>query len=370
MASKESANAKAKSNANDKVKNKVPTTKKPARKVLGRGINALLGGDLQHGSESSNENRTAAKAGAAPGTTTYSDSDYLELAIETVLPNATQPRTSFPEAELEELAQSIRVNGIVQPIIVREKRVTPLNKKVPPIDLEQKSKTFAKQNTRVYEIVAGERRWRAAQRAELKTIPAIVREIADNKMLEIALIENIQRQELNPVEESLAYRKLIDDLGLTQADVAERVGKTRTFVANYLRLLNLPNPILELIRDGRISVGHAKALLSIDNAKLQKELADRILAYGLSVREAEKAAKQPNRKPRSAAVPAKPDPNIKNAEVKLRRKYSTQVKIIPTHHSGTQIDTNKTGNGKIEFEYYGTEDLDRIFRLLMSAEEE
>jgi ParB family chromosome partitioning protein len=333
---------------------------KQPRKALGRGINALLGGESSSGQSGAGQSLQSASSPSA-ATTPDSGRDFLELDIERVLPNAAQPRTSFPEAELDELTQSIRTNGIVQPIIVREKKqsVPAKGSKLKPKATTRPQAKLAK----LYEIVAGERRWRAAQRAELLTIPAIIREIDDNKMLEIALIENIQRQELNPIEESLAYKKLIDDLGLTQAEVAERVGKTRTFVANYLRLLNLPKAIIAFIRDGLLSVGHAKALLSIDNANLQKSLANEILTKGLSVRETERAAKKPQRSKKTNAKPEKADPNIRSAEVKLRRRYSTHVKIIP----GRKHSTNGQHSGKIEFEYYGEEDLDRIYNMLMGS---
>ncbi len=282
-----------------------------ARKALGRGLSALLGDD---------ETRSSQEA-----------KSFLELDIELISPNAEQPRTSFPEEELAELTQSIRMNGVVQPIIVREKNGE-------------------------YQIVAGERRWRAAQRAALKQIPAVVREIDDNKMLEIALIENIQRQELNAVEESRAYKKLIDELGLTQQEVAERVGKTRTFIANYLRLVKLPKVILLLLEGNRLSVGHAKALLSIEDSRLQKSLANDILQKGLSVRDVEKAAKRTAKKSPTSKSPSAKDPNITKAETRLRRRYGTQVKILPAKSGGS---------GKIEIEYYGTKDLDRIYNLLM-----
>ncbi len=280
-----------------------------ARQALGRGLSALLGEEL----------------------TETESKGFLDLDIELIEPNKDQPRNSFPEVELDELTQSIRTNGVVQPIIVRKKGAG-------------------------YQLVAGERRWRAAQRAELKKIPAIVREIDDGKMLEIALIENIQRQELNPVEESSAYKKLIEDLGLTQQEVADRVGKTRTFVANYLRLLNLPKSILGLLGDGKITVGHAKALLSIEDPNRQKELANDIIVKDLSVRQAENAAKRPIAKAKAPVQPA--DPNIRSAETKLRRRFGTQVRIKPA----------KSGKpGTIEFEYYNAKDLDRTYTMLIKG---
>ncbi len=279
-----------------------------ARQALGRGLSALLGEE-------------AADEGAL---------GLQDLDIDSIKPNSDQPRSSFPEAELDELTQSIRSNGVVQPVIVRR-------------------------SGGGYQLVAGERRWRAAQRAELRQIPAIVREIDDDKMLEIALIENIQRQQLNPVEEARAYQKLIDELGLTQKEVATRVGKTRTFVANYLRLLNLPASILKQLGEGRLSVGHAKALLSIDDPQRQKDLAKRIIVKGMSVRQAENAAKRPARKA-PGPIRIHEDPNIRRAETKLRRKLGTQVRIQPAA-SGK--------SGFIVIEYYGTEDLDRVYKLLL-----
>ena len=282
-----------------------------ARKALGRGLSALI-----------SEKKTDAKP--KPG------KSELNIAIEEIIPNADQPRSNFDEASLAELTQSIEQNGVVQPIVVRK-------------------------SGKKFEIVAGERRWRAAQRAGLKEIPAVVRTIKDDKMLELALIENIQREELNPVEESLAYQKLIDDLGLTQAEIAMRVGKTRTFIANYLRLLNLPKPVLKKVESSELTVGHAKAILSLDTAKEQKELAKLILAKKLSVRDAEKAAKRPKRT--SKKKTSKTDPNIVKAESKLRRHLGTQVRIKSGKNGGI---------GKIEIEFYGTEELDRLYNLLLN----
>ncbi|MEZ5308222.1 MAG: ParB/RepB/Spo0J family partition protein [Pyrinomonadaceae bacterium] len=309
-----------------------------ARKALGRGISALLGETRPPAGDTGSEETS----GSEKNTKFEKD---IEIDIELISPNADQPRTNFPETELEELAQSIRTNGIVQPILLRPAKGESANNKSKRPEAATK-----------FEIVAGERRWRAAQRAGLKKIPAIVREIDDAQMLQIALIENIQRQELNPVEEALAYKNLIGDLGLTQQEVADRVGKTRTFIANYLRLLNLPKPILKFLAEGGLSVGHAKALLSILDPKRQKELANEILSKGLSVREAENAAKaRPLGASKSKKAEELKDPNIGNAETKLRRLYSTQVRIIPARDGRS---------GRIEFEIYGKEDLNRIYDLL------
>ena len=284
------------------------------RKALGRGLSALLGEETAIGKD-----------------------DFLELELDLIEANSEQPRTRFTEENLEELTQSIKANGVVQPIVVRRKG--------------QK-----------YEIVAGERRWRASQRANLKKIPAVIRDVSDDKLLELALIENIQRQELNPVEEARAYKKLIESVGLTQEMVAERVGKNRTFIANYLRILRLPDEVLNFIILDKLSVGHAKVLLSVENTDIQKRLAKNIIEMSLSVRETEKAVKRlskgENKVEKREVGKPKLSANFKAAETKLRRHFGTQVKIVP--------DGKGTG-GKIELEYYSEGDLDRIFRLVVPA---
>ncbi len=284
-----------------------------ARNVLGRGLSALLGEEA---------GRTEKE-------------EFIEIDIELIEPNSEQPRTIFEEQSLEELAQSIKVNGIVQPILVRRRGGR-------------------------YQLVAGERRWRAAQKAGLKKIPAIVKEVEDDKLLEIALIENIQRQELNAVEEARAYRKLIDTVGLTQEKVAEQVGKSRTTITTFLRLLKLPDDILGLIEQDKISAGHARALLMATNAESQRSFAKQITEKSLSVRETEKAikrdAKMSLQVSTRTAVRPKLDANSKAAETKLRRHLGTQVHIQP--------DGNGTG-GKLTIEYYSNSDLDRIYHLVL-----
>jgi ParB family chromosome partitioning protein len=284
-----------------------------SRKVLGRGLDALLG-----------DEKNAEKE------------ELLEIDLDLIEPNARQPRTNFAEAKLEELAQSIRINGVVQPIIVRKKGSN-------------------------YEIVAGERRWRASQRAGLQKIPAVVKKIKDEKLLELALIENIQRQELNAIEEAKAYRNLVETVGLTQEMIAERVGKNRTVITTFLRLLKLPDDIQDLVVEEKISAGHARAILMAENSDLQRELARKIITMSLSVRETEKAAKRIQKSSQEKGEKIekqKVDPNIKVAETKLRRYLGTQIQIIP--------DGKGTG-GKIEIEYYGETDLTRIYDLLMNA---
>lgn len=286
-----------------------------SRKALGRGLSALLGEETN-------------KSGGET---------LLEIDLELIKPNADQPRTRFTESNLEELSQSIKANGVVQPIVVRRKG-------------------------NEYEIVAGERRWRASQRAGLQKIPAIIKDVSDEKLLELALIENIQRQELNAIEEARAYKKLIDTVGLTQEMVAGRVGKDRSFIANYLRLLKLPEDIQSLVSEEKLSVGHARALLTLDTQDLQRKVARNVVEMSLSVRETEKAAKRLSKGEEESASLKKTikpiaDPNVKAAETKLRRKFGTQVKIMP--------DGRGTG-GKIELEYYSDADLDRIYQLMLS----
>lgn len=284
-----------------------------ARQALGRGLSALLGEE----------------------TTKGATEELLEIDLDLISPSSEQPRTTFNEEKLEELVQSIRANGVVQPVIVR------------------------RQNAH-FQLVAGERRWRAAQRAGLKRIPAVVKDVSDEKLLELALVENIQRQELNAVEEAKAYRKLIDTVGLTQEMVAERVGKNRTVITTFLRLLKLPDDIQKLLEEEKISAGHGRALLLTDDAGAQRRIAKTIIERFLSVRETESAVKRIGKnKPQTAtnkAVVKEVDANVKAAETKLKRHFGTNVHIIS--------NKNDIG-GKFEIEYYSTSDLDRIYNLLL-----
>jgi ParB family chromosome partitioning protein len=210
-----------------------------------------------------------------------------------------------------------------------------------------------------YQIVAGERRWRAAQLAELRKIPAFVREVSDEKLLELALVENIQRQELNPIEEANAYRKLIENIGLTQEQIAERVGKDRTIVTTSLRLLRLSDDIQHLIEDGSLTAGHGRALLTTDDPKVRREVANYAIDNAWSVRDVERAIKRiasgHNLGSSPKSIVRMVDPNTKAAEVKLSRALNTKV----------QITSGKKGvGGKIEIEYYSTDDLDRIYEVI------
>lgn len=267
------------------------------------------------------------------------DSDEIrEIEIDLIRPGQQQPRTSFDQDKLEELAQSIRTSGIIQPLLVRPQGG-------------------------LFELVAGERRWRAAQLAGMGRVPAIIREIPDEKLLELALIENIQRQELNPIEEANAYKRLIESLHLTQEEVAQRVGRDRTFVTNYLRILKLPSEIQSLLEAEKLSFGHARALLGLtDDVVLQRRYAQKIVKHNWSVRETERRIKHAGQEstPPSKQVARNLDPNVRAAEAKLRRHLGTQVQIIP----------GKMGSaGKIEIEYYSALDLDRVYSLLISKGE-
>lgn len=272
-------------------------------------------------------------------TATTPSEDLLEVDIDLIDPSPAQPRTHFDEARLEELAQSIRSNGIVQPLLVRRRGMR-------------------------YQLIAGERRWRAAQRAGLVRVPCVVREIPDDKLLELALIENIQRQELNAIEEAHAYKRLIDTLGLTQETVAQRVGRDRSFVTNYLRLLRLPSDIQSLVEEEKLSTGHARALLGVDDVDIQRRVARNIVEQSLSVRETERAIKRiiAGVNPATAVLrEAKvEDANVRAAETKLRRRFGTQVRILPSQ---------KGEGGKIEIEYYNDGDLDRVYQLLTNAQD-
>ncbi len=263
------------------------------------------------------------------------DSDIIkEIKIIDIEPNKLQPRKAFDEEKLEELADSIRQNGIISPILVQEAP------------------------NGYYSIIAGERRWRAAKKAGLKEIPAIVKKLDNQKLYELSLIENLQREDLNPVEEAFGYKKLMDDYGLTQEDVAQKISKSRSGVANSLRLLNLPKKSLDCLKDGIISVGHAKVLLSLPDDKAKNELCERTIEKGLSVRELELEVKK-YLKPEKA--PGKSDLNVKLAYEKIEKSIEgilgTKVKI-----------SGKKNKGKIQIDYYSAKDLERIVKIISGSE--
>lgn len=278
------------------------------KKGLGKGLGALL----------TDENSSI-------------DSDSItEIKLVDIEPNREQPRKAFDEENLAELADSIKQNGVITPILVCEAQ------------------------NGYYSIIAGERRWRASKLAGLKTIPAIVKKYDNQKLFEISLIENLQRQDLNPIEEALGYRRLMEEYSLTQEDVALKVSKSRSSVANALRLLNLPAKVLDFLEDGRISVGHAKVLLSVSDENIQIKLCEVICENNLSVRDLENEIKRLQKAPKKEK---KQDLNIKlafeNVEKEVSNYLGTKVKI-----------TNNNNKGKIQIEYYSAQDLERILKII------
>jgi len=280
------------------------------RQALGRGLSALI------------------PEAAAPAAPRPADRP-VEIDIDLLAPNPRQPRVTIDEARLEELAQSIRSNGVIQPLVVRR--------------VEGR-----------YEIVAGERRWRAAQRAGLLKVPIVVRDIPDEKLLEVALIENIQRENLNPVEEAQAYRRLTDELHLSQEAIAIAVGKDRATIANYMRLLRLPAEVRSDLASGALAMGHARALLALPDEGAQRRVSREVVAHGLSVRETESVVRrelQPAILP--ASMPRPVDPNTRAAESRLKIALGTPVRI---HRRGK--------GGRIEIAFNDEHELQRLFVLL------
>ena len=255
----------------------------------------------------------------------------MMVEVDRISPNRFQPRSQFKD--LEGLAASIKENGVIQPVIITEDQGT-------------------------YQLVAGERRWRASQMAGIARIPAILRNVSDDRKLEMALVENIQRQELNPLEEARAYELLLSDLQLTQEEVAKRVGKDRSTIANQLRLLKLPKKIQDMIADGLLDGGHARALLGLTDSARQIETAERVASGLLTVRETEELVRKlVVQKPASLKTPAVSDPNVVAAEERLTKTLGTKVRIVRG---------KKKGSGKIEIDYFSEDELDRLFSLLVT----
>ncbi len=258
--------------------------------------------------------------------------EILELDIKSIKPNEYQPRRIFKDDTLNELVSSIKEKGIIQPIIVR------------------------KTAHNLYQLIAGERRWRAARMVGLASLPAIVKEAAPAEALEIALIENIQREDLNPLETAEAFQRLINDFNLTHDDLSKKVGKDRATITNYLRILKLPPEIKKWIAEGSLSIGHAKALLQVENKKLQIDIAKKIIHSGLSVREAEILSKKGSSSISRTKRKTHKDPQIASLEEKLMHSLGTKVRLI--HKSNKR--------GKIEIEYYSLEELDRLLEVLIT----
>lgn len=285
-----------------------------AKKGLGRGLNALLSVD------------------SVVETTTEHEKDVKIIKITQIEPNKSQPRTDFDEEKLQNLADSIAEYGVLQPIVVK------LNE------------------NGFYTIIAGERRWRAARMAKLKEIPAIVKNFDKKSEKEVALIENLQRENLNAIEEALGIKELMDVYGLTQDEVSKKVGKSRSAVANSVRLLNLPDAIKAYIKDGKISMGHARTLLGIEDESRIKEVADKIIKEDLSVRQTESYIKTLNTVKKVKKLTKEEQEiirYIKNLEETLSSELGTKIKIV-----------NKKNKGKIEIPYSSSEDFERIIKII------
>ncbi len=287
------------------------------RPALGRGLSALI------------PERPAAPV-AEPVLTSEPRQPQREVDLDLIDPNPLQPRTRFDETKLQELAESISSSGLVQPIVVRRKG----NR---------------------FEIVAGERRWRAAQIAGLLKLPVHVSDVSDDKLLQTALIENIQREDLNPIEEALAYKRLGEDSGLTQEQIAVAVGKDRASVANYLRLLRLPDQVRARVASGELSMGHARALLALDDPGTLLKAVDHVVSGGLSVRATEALARKLSAPPSTEPRPAPPEKDVhtRQAEERLRVVFGTRVNI---HRQGA--------GGRVEIDFVNEDELIRLYELL------
>lgn len=252
------------------------------------------------------------------------------IDINRIKPNSKQPRKNFDEEKISNLAKSIKDNGIIQPLVLKE-------------------------CGNDYEIIAGERRWRAAKLAGIKSIPAVIMELTDQKVLEVSLIENIQREDLNPIEEALAFKRLIKEFSITQEDVSKVIGRSRTAITNTMRLLNLDKRVQQYLIEGVISEGHGRALLSLDNKNTQYEMAIRVIDNKLSVRETERLVRDIL------------NPKVKEPIVEEENIYIKELQSRISEHFGTKVSikTKKDNKGKIEIEYYSPEELDRILELLM-----
>lgn len=291
-----------------------------SKRGLGRGLDALF----------------AAPNGAQAVDT---NEPVNEIVIKDIIPNLHQPRRDFDEEALAELAQSIKQHGVIQPVVVR--------------------KTLSG-----YELVAGERRWRASQIAGLKTIPAVVREYTDAEMMEIALIENLQRRDLNVIEEAMAFRSLMEEFGLTQEEVSQRIGRSRSMIANTVRLLNLQPEVQNFVSRGTLNMGQARPLLALENPELQLDAAKQIIEEDLSARDAEELVRR-----LAARRPAKPvekKPEMQEEEQFYMNEFEDRLKVL----LGTQVRI-KPGKlkSKIEIEYYSNEDLERIMEMLSARQE-
>jgi len=303
------------------------------KKGLGRGLDSMIPNKLPEDTKKKTKKTEDSKEIEA----TAKDDGQVMMDINLVEPNREQPRKYFDEDALLELSESIQKHGIIQPLLVQKK-------------------------DDYYMIIAGERRWRAAKKAGLKEVPVnIAKDLSEQEILEIALIENIQREDLNPIEEALTYKRLLEEFQLKQDEVAERVSKSRTAVTNSMRLLKLDERVQQMIIDGMISTGHARAILSIDDPEKQYEFAQRVFDEKLSVREVEKEVKK-MQKAKKKTKDAKIDPQMEVIYNDLAEKMKSIF--------GTKVSVNPKDNqaGRIEIEYYSQDELNRIYELLQTVQ--
>ncbi len=302
-----------------------------SKKVLGRGLGAFFPDYEESSSETDSKNEKKENLYIDPQKRINT---ILRVPLQNIRPNPHQPRKEFDGERLQELSGSIEKHGLIQPITVRyigEKR---------------------------FELISGERRWRAAKQAGLEKIPAYVREANDEEVISFALVENIQREDLNPIEVAMGYRRLIDEVNYTQEQVAEKVGKSRSAVANMLRLLQLPPFIQAALRDGTISTGHARAIINIDNKERQKQIFKRVIENDYSVRQTEQAVRASGKnqtKKKSKSRPKQHEPMFKEISGRLRRTLSTKVHIKP-----------KKDGGEIRIEFYNDDELARLLEMFDS----
>ena len=307
-----------------------------AKKGLGKGLGAIFGEDVVKENKEETEKKAKAKAEAKAAEEMDEKGRILMLKLDLVQPNKEQPRKTFDEEKINELAESIKNYGVLQPLLV------------------QKNDSF-------YEIIAGERRWRAAKAAGLKEVPAVLKEYSKQEAMEISLIENVQRADLNPIEEALGYRQLIDEFGLTQEEIAVRVAKSRTAITNTMRLLKLDEQIQNMLVQGVITSGHARALLSLEDTQMQLKAAKEILDKKLSVRETERLVK---RLQKEASGENKEEKKKDETLALIYQDLEDRMKSV----MGTKVSIhNKDKNkGRIEIEYYSEAELERIVEMIES----
>jgi ParB family transcriptional regulator, chromosome partitioning protein len=306
----------------------------PKRQALGRGLAALIPG---------------APAPPAPGLIARRASDppregVRTIAVEEIHPSPGQPRTQFHDARLDELAASIRTQGIIQPLIVRARS--------------------GQGENAGYELIAGERRWRAAQRAGLHEVPAVVRDVAPTQAFEMALVENLQREDLNPLEEATAYQRLVEEFGYTQEQLSDRVGKDRSTVANALRLLRLPESVRALVAEGRLSMGHARALLGLEAAAAMEKLARRVVSAELSVRKVEELVRKARQEQEQGRTAAPATPSARQPSTSAR-----DLALRLTRALGTRVEVVEVGQerGQIAIHYHSLDQLDALLERLMHS---